>query len=151
MKIRAAMLGLLLSLSFGSVASAQERAACEVLMIHGLREGPGIDQSLSQLRQLREAPFSPSYTTFKLLRRARLPLVVGTPQSLELPTGRSLRLSYLGRSGQEERLRFQVSITRPGRRDYLPAVQYVTQRGEPFFQAGQTHEAGVLILAFICR
>ena len=50
-----------------------------------------------------------------------------------------------------ERLRFQVSITWPHRSDYLPAVQYVTGRGEPFFQAGQTYQQGVLVLAFVCR
>lgn len=150
MRTRVAILGLLLSLAFGSSAWAQDRASCEVLMIHGLREGSGIDQALSQLRQLREAPFHPTYTTFRLLRRARLGLTVGTPQSLDLPTGRSLRLSFLGRSGQD-RLRFQVSITRPGRSDYLPAVQYVTQRGEPYFQAGQVYQQGVLVLAFVCR
>jgi len=149
MKIRAAILGVLASLALGGVAWAQERASCEVLMIHALREPGGIDQALSQLRQLREPPFN-TYTAFRLLRRARVPLVGTTPESLDLPTGRKLRLSYLGRSG-ETRLRFQVSITRPGRSDYLPAVQYVTQRGEPFFQAGQTYQQGVLVLAFVCR
>lgn len=149
MRIRAVILGLALGLLSGTAALAQDRASCEVLMIHGLREEGGIDQALSQLRQLREPPFS-TYTRFKLLRRSRVPLTIGTPQSLELPTGRTLRLSFLGRSGQE-RLRFQVSITRPGRSDYLPAVQYVTQRGEPFFQAGQTYQQGVLVLAFVCR
>jgi hypothetical protein len=149
MTIRSAILGVVLSLAMGGVAWAQERASCEVLMIHGLREPGGIDQTLSQLRQLREPPFN-TYTTFRLLRRARVPLAGTTPQSLDLPTGRKLRLSFLGRSG-ESRLRFQVSITRPGRSDYLPAVQYVTQRGEPFFQAGQTYQQGVLVLAFVCR
>jgi hypothetical protein len=149
MIMRTAILGFVLSLAMGGVAWAQERASCEVLMIHGLREPGGIDRALSQLRQLREPPFN-TYTTFRLLRRARVPLVGTTPESLDLPTGRKLRLSFLGRSG-ESRLRFQVSITRPGRSDYLPAVQYVTQRGEPFFQAGQTYQQGVLVLAFVCR
>ena len=149
MKIRAVFLVLALGLLSSSAAWAQDRASCEVLMIHGLREEGGIDQSLSQLRQLREPPFN-TYTKFRLLRRSRLPLTLGAPQSLELPTGRTLKLAFLGRSGQN-RLRFQVSITRPRRADYLPAVQYVTQRGEPFFQAGQTYQQGVLVLAFVCR
>lgn len=149
MRIRAAIAGLLLSLLWASAAFAQDRASCEVLMIHALREPGGIDQSLSQLRQLHAPPFD-TYTKFHLLRRARVPLLVGTPANLDLPTGRNLRLSFLGRSGQGQ-LRFQVSINRPNRTDYLPAVTYVTARGEPFFQAGQTHEQGVLVLAFVCR
>jgi hypothetical protein len=48
-------------------------------------------------------------------------------------------------------MKFQVSINRPNRADYLPAVEYVTERGEPFFQAGQTHRGGVLVLGFVCR
>lgn len=118
-------------------------------MIHALRDGGGIDRRLSRLTQLREPPFN-AYTTFRLLQRARLQLVLGAPATVALPTGRTLRLSLTGRVAAA-RLKFQVSINRPNRSDYLPAVEYITQRGEPFFQAGQTYQRGVLVLGFVCR
>jgi hypothetical protein len=149
LRLAAASFALALVLVSSHLAQADERASCEVLMIHALREGSGIDSRLSQLRQLREPPFN-AYTTFRLLQRARLQLTLGTPMTVALPTGRSLRLSLSGRVNAN-RLKFQVSINRPNRADYLPGLEYVTQRGEPFFQAGQSYQRGVLVLGFVCR
>jgi hypothetical protein len=143
-----AIMAAFLCVSTTSSARADERSACEVLTILALREPGGIDTRLAQLRELREPPFN-AYTNFRLLHRDLLRLTQGTPATLSLPTGRTMRLSLTGRNGN--RLKFQVSINRGNRSDYLGGVEYVTQRGEPFFQAGQSYQHGVLILGFVCR
>jgi len=44
------------------------------------------------------------------------------------------------------RFRLQVSVNRPGERDYLPEVNVLTSPGDPFFIAGQSFQAGTLVI-----
>ncbi len=132
----------------GGSASAQRGGAQSVpgeVLIVLASELPGVvDPRLAQVRALQRPPFN-SYRSMALLSSPRVNLRVGQPHELELPNGRRMRL-VLREITQDGRYRLQVSVNRPGQRDYLPEVNVVASPGDPFFIAGQSYQAGTLVL-----
>ena len=80
-----------------------------------------------------------------LLSSPRIRLRVGEPEEVELPNGRRVRL-VLREVTSAGRFRLQVSINRPGQQDYLPEMSVVASPGDPFFIAGQSFQAGTLVI-----
>jgi hypothetical protein len=124
--------------------SAAAQVPASVLIVLGSTEGSGSDPALDKLEALRKPPFD-TFTKKTLLRRVDVQLSVGKEAEVELPNGRKLRLSLLGRAA-DGRYRVSVSINRPGKQDYLPVMTVLTAAGDPFFVAGQKHEGGTLII-----
>jgi hypothetical protein len=121
-----------------------DAVACEVLVILGHSEGTGIDPALEALDPLKKPPFD-SFPKKTLLSKEALSLTMGKETEVALPNGRKLRLSLLERTS-EGRYRVNVSINRPGKRDYLPLMTVAAAPGDPFFVAGQKHQGGTLII-----
>ena len=131
-----------------ATASAQARAQAPVdgqvlVVLASDGDGPR-DPRLANVPALHRPPFD-SYGSMTLLSSPRISLTVGEAHELQLPNGRTLRL-LLREVTDNGRYRVQVSINRPGTRDYLPEMNVVTSPGDPFFVAGQSHRNGTLIL-----
>lgn len=116
----------------------------EVLVVLGSSEGSGTDARLDKLEALRKPPFD-SFSKKTLLKRVEVQLEPGKDAELDLPNGRKLRLTLLEKL-KDGRFRVNVSINRPGQRDYLPVMTVAAAAGDPFFVAGQKHEGGTLII-----
>lgn len=125
----------------GATAAATEG---EVLVILASREEGPIDPRLEEVPALRRSPFD-SYRSMRLLSSPRVQLRVGAEQIVELPNGRRMRLVLRGQT-PEGRFRLQVSINRPGQRDYLPELDVVASPGDPVFIAGQSYQDGTLVI-----
>jgi len=143
-----ALIGLLAAV-FASPVTAQSADTnaplpASVLIILGSTQGSGTDPSLAKLEALNKAPFD-TFPKKTLLKRVDVTLSVGKEAEVELPNGRKLRLSWLGKA-PDGRFRVSVSINRPGKQDYLPVMTVITAPGDPFFVAGQKHEGGTLII-----
>jgi hypothetical protein len=109
------------------------------------KEAPGeIDPALADLSALRQPPFN-AFRSLSILERQAVRLRQNTPQDINLPNGRVLRLE-LQRVMPDGRLRVRVSIKREGEDAYLPLLQVVTAPGDPFFVAGQSHQGGTLVI-----
>lgn len=136
-----ALLLTLLTTSAGT-ALAQSTGG-EVFVIHATEQAGELDASLKKITALRKPPFS-SFKTMKVLSRTKIALSADKPVGVTLPNGRQLQLKLL-KTLKDGRHKVQVSINRPGKKDYLPLLQVIASR-EPFFVAGQTYQGGMLII-----
>jgi hypothetical protein len=135
---------LLSCLVLAQPAAAEAPVPGEVLIVLGSQEGSGIDPQLVKLEALRKPPFD-TFTKKTLLKRADVKLEVGKESEVELPNGRRLRLVLVEKL-KDGRFRVNVSINRPGQRDYLPVMTVSAAPGDPFFVAGQKYEGGTLVI-----
>jgi hypothetical protein len=128
--------------------AAQARADApvlgEVLVVLGSTEGSGSDAKLDKLEALRKPPFD-AFPKKTLLLRVEVQLEAGKNSEVDLPNGRKLRIALIEKL-KDGRYRVNVSINRPGQRDYLPVMTVAAAPGDPFFVAGQKHEGGTLII-----
>jgi len=106
-------------------------------------EGP-IEPSLSHLRALKHPPFN-GFKSMKIMSRSGVQLIEDRPVEVDLPNGRKVHLTLLGRL-PDGRAKVQVSINRPNEKDYLPLLQVKASYGEHFFVAGQKFEGGTLVI-----
>src|SRR5690349_9071889 len=56
----------------------------EILVLHGTNDGKGIDRDIGDMPELGKPPFS-SYNSYKVLKRQRLTLNRGKPESVTMP------------------------------------------------------------------
>ncbi len=142
-------LGLVLTPPAGAQPSTPSGGAAgevrgEILIVLASEaEGP-VDPRLARVRALQRPPFS-SYRSMELLSSPRVQLRPGVPHEVSLPNGRRMRL-VLREITPQGRFRLQVSVNRPGQRDYLPEVNVVASPGDPFFIAGQSFRSGTLVI-----
>jgi len=108
------------------------------------RQAGPVDPRLASVPALRRSPFD-VFRSMELLESPRVRLGVGEEQVIELPNGRRLRL-VLREVTDEGRFRMQLSINRPGQRDYLPELDVVASPGDPVFIAGQSFRNGTLVI-----
>lgn len=139
-----ASLFMLTCLVLARPAAADAPVPGEVLIVLGSLEGSGIDPQLAKLEALRKPPFD-TFTKKTLLKRADVKLELGKESEVELPNGRRLRLMLMEKL-KDGRFRVNVSINRPGQRDYLPVMTVSAAPGDPFFVAGQKYEGGTLVI-----
>ena len=138
---RALLLTLLMT-SAGTALAAPPTGG-EVFVIHATEQAGELDASLKKITALRKPPFS-SFKTMKVLSRTKIALSAGKPVGVTLPNGRQLQLKLL-ETLKDGRHKVQVSINKPGKKDYLPLLQVIASR-EPFFVAGQKYQGGMLII-----
>jgi hypothetical protein len=116
----------------------------EILVVLAREEAGRIDPELVNLPALRQAPFH-TYRSMEILSRVERQLSVDAPLDYDLVNGRRLRIE-LERVTIDGRYRVRVSINRVGETDYLPLLQVLASRGEPFFVAGQNWQGGTLVI-----
>ena len=130
-----------------AVGGAQAPATAvpgEVLIILAADVPGVVDPRLANVPALRRAPFN-TYRSMALLSSPRIRLRVGQAEEVALPNGRRIRI-VLREVTERGRYRIQLSINRPGQQDYLPEMSVVASPGDPFFIAGQSFQAGTLVI-----
>lgn len=129
----------------GAIARADGPAPvdAEVLIIVAGSEPGAFDPALDAMPALKKAPFD-TFKSMALHSRKAFRLTDTTPVKVELPNGRQIQLSLLARL-PDGRHKVQVSINRPGQKDYLPVLQMIAS-AEPFFVAGQKFEDKTLVI-----
>ncbi|HHH29212.1 MAG TPA: hypothetical protein ENK57_12835 [Polyangiaceae bacterium] len=132
------------SLAWAQTPAAPDGVEGEVLIVLARREAGTIDPRLSTVPALRRSPFD-MFHSMSLLSSPRVHLRVGQAEVVPLPNGRRVRL-VLREMTSSGRFRLQLSINRPGQRDYLPEMNVVVSPGDPVFIAGQSHENGTLVI-----
>jgi len=148
LSITGALIALVVTAVAG-VAVAQDdprarTASGQILIVLASRQAGPVDPRLANVPALRRSPFD-VFQSMELLESPRVSLEVGDEQIVELPNGRRLRL-VLRQITDEGRFRMQLSINRPGQRDYLPELDVVASPGDPVFIAGQSYRNGTLVI-----
>ena len=107
MKLRfvaiAAAIGVGLAPGSSSVASADQSAgaqaapkeaalSAEIVVLHAINDGSGIDPKIGKMPELGKPPFS-AYNSYKLLDRVTVPIEKGKSATVKLPTDRDLMIS----------------------------------------------------------
>lgn len=116
-------------------------ATSEVIVLHATNDGAGIDPSIGDVPQLKNAPFS-SFDSYKLLDRAKVKLAPKGSRSL--PDGGELAVEVT--SVEDGRYGISASVFKKGGKKFLPAVKVNAKKGEYFFIAGQKYKEGILVL-----
>lgn len=116
----------------------------ELFVLHATHGKPELDPRLSDLDELKKPPFS-SYERYRLIDRAKLPLVKGAPKTRRLPNGRVLRTELAGMLDADV-VRLVASINQPGAADFLPLLEVKAKIGQRFIVAGQRYQRGILVL-----
>lgn len=127
-------------------ARAADAVPAQVLIVLAANVGGIIDPRLRDVPALRQPPFD-AYSSMALLSSPRITLRIDEAQTVPLPNGRRVRI-VLREITAEGRFRLEVSINRPGEQDYLPELSVVASPGDPFFVAGQSYQAGMLVIGF---
>lgn len=130
-------------LSPPALARAEDSVKGEVLVILAKAEPGEFDPKLARMPALRKMPFD-NYKSMKLLSTVDVRLSPTQAAIAELPKGRKLMLKLLGKTA-DGRYRVQVSINKPGQRDYLPLLTVIASP-VPFFVAGQQYQGGTLVI-----
>ena len=121
-----------------------DRAKGEVMIILAKEEKGEIDEELKSIKALRRPPFN-TFRSMKLLSKPKVGLEVNKDKDVKLPNKRVVRVRLL-RKMPDGRFQVQVSINRPGKKDYLPLLKVVAAPGDPFFVAGQAYKGGTLVV-----
>jgi hypothetical protein len=116
----------------------------ELFVLHATHGKPELDPRISDLDELKKPPFS-SYERYRLIDRAKLPLVKGTPKTRRLPNGRVLQTELAGVL-EGDVVRLVASINQPGAADFLPLLEVKARVGQRFIVAGQRFQSGILVL-----
>jgi hypothetical protein len=115
----------------------------EVLVILAKEDAGEFDPKLARMPALRKPPFS-SFKSMKVLSTDELHLSSTQASTAQLPNGRTLRVKLVERR-PDGRLKIELSINQPGKRDYLPLLTVIASK-EPFFVAGQRFQGGTLVI-----
>lgn len=126
-----------------SAQASAARVNGEVMVILAKAEAGEFDPKLTRMPALRKVPFD-GYKSMKLLSTRDVQLSTTDAAITPLPKGRTLMLKLLGKT-PDGRYRVQVSISKPGKRDYLPLMTVLASQA-PFFVAGQHYQGGTLVI-----
>ena len=123
---------------------AEDTLHVELLVLHATNDGKGIDKGLEDMPELKRPPFS-SYNSYKVLKREKVALKMGSSDKRKLPNDRQLLMSY--KAKKEQKHTISVAIQKPnGGEDYLPLLEVNGRKGERFFVAGQAYQGGILVI-----
>src|SRR5690606_36727726 len=106
--------------------------------------GKGIDEGVGDMRELKRPPFS-GYDAYRLLAKKLLPLEKGSPKTYRLPNGRTLKTELKEQPGPDT-FKISASINQPKGKAFLPLLEVSAGLGQSFIVAGQTYQAGILVL-----
>ena len=134
----------------GAAPVAPSSIAAEIIILHATNDNTGIDPKIGKMPELAKPPFS-SYNSYKLLTRAKVPLVKGQSTTTKLPTGRDLMVTYKDviepkKKDDQRRFVMTASIQKQGGNTFLPLLEVNAKAGETFFVAGQNYKDGSLVI-----
>jgi hypothetical protein len=120
-------------------APAPAAIEAEVSFIHATNDGDGgVDPNIGKLPNLG------SYKNYRLLQRAKVSIRKGAPTTTTLPNGRVLQITLKDVKGPQ--FIIDTSINQPGGTAFLPLLEVRATVGAPVFIAGQSYQAGMLII-----
>lgn len=125
-------------------APSEATYAIEVMVLHATNSGKGIDKRVGDMPELKKPPFS-AYDTYRLLAKKQLPLEKGSPKTYRLPNGRTLKTELKEQPGPDT-FKISASINQPKGKAFLPLLEVRAGLGQSFIVAGQTYQAGILVL-----
>jgi hypothetical protein len=119
----------------------QEQVACEIHVIHAQKGKPHMDPKLKSMAHYLNNAFA-RYQSFKLINKDAFQLELQKNNSVKLPNGSELKLTFLGVEKNMLRLTMELSglKTTVKKRD-----------GALFFQAGRKYKNGMLVVAIRAR
>jgi hypothetical protein len=126
------------------IADAQQPGQgpkAEVTVLHGTSCGQKrVDPDVGEPPPLK-------HDCWKLMDRKWLPLVQGTPGTMQLPNGRTFQVAYNGPTG-ERPPRFKVAalISKPDGVGFNPLADFTAEPGKKFHVGGFGYQGGSLVL-----
>jgi len=127
-----------LSISLAAPRAAQAQTThLSIQVILASNGGGGMDGALSGISSQLRSRFG-QYSDFRLMGNHTMSINQGSAQSLGLPNGETMTISFLGMSGSSYRI--QVSLPGGGTTVTAPA-------GGIFFVAGPRYQSGIIIVA----
>jgi hypothetical protein len=114
----------------------------EVQVLHGTTcATPVVDPNIRELPPLR-------HNCWKILDTKSLPLVQGTPGSMQLANGRTFQLSYNGLTGEKPpRYKVTALINKPDGAGFNQLADVTAEPGKKFHVGGFAYQNGTLVLA----
>ena len=128
----------------GTGAAKPAQLFADILVLHATNSKKGIDPRIGEMPELSKPPFS-AYSTYSLLKRARVPLKKDRRQQVDLPNGTGLRIELRERLAGDL-VRLAAAITRPKGEEILPLLEVKARVTQRFVVAGQSHNKGILVL-----
>lgn len=123
---------------FSQPAAAQQEVTVRVRSIAASKTGDSFDSRLNDLKGKLTRAFG-GYTSFKQVGDSRFQIKEGQSESVSVPGGTSVRVTFHGVSGDFYRLGLAIG-------DKLRTTLRASP-GSTFFQAGLDYKDGMLILA----
>lgn len=132
-------LGILgMSLTAFSAQAFAEDVSVQVRSIAASKNGESFDSRLADLRPQLSKGFG-SYTNFTLVDQTQLSLGEGKSQTVQLPNGTAMTLTFHGFAGNLAKIGMGIA-------DKMNTTLRLS-RGSTFFQAGLSYKDGILIVA----
>jgi hypothetical protein len=131
-----------------SAAPAPQAIAGEIIVLHGTKDGTGIDPKIGNIPALAKPPMS-SFNGIKLLSRTNTKLELSKSVPLKLPSGDELTLVYKeAKPGAAPRFVVSMSVQSAAGKVVVPKVEYNAKPGDWFFLVlgGQTYQGGSLAI-----
>lgn len=129
-------------------APAPAAIAGEIIVLHGTKDGTGIDPKIGNIPALAKPPMS-SFNGIKLLSRTNAKLELSKAVPLKLPSGDELTLVYKeAKPGAAPRFVVLLSVQSAAGKVVVPKVEYNAKPGDWFFLVlgGQTYQGGSLAI-----
>jgi hypothetical protein len=131
-----------------SAPAAVPAIAGEIIVLHGTKDGTGIDPKIGNIPALSKPPMS-SFNGIKLLSRTNTKLDLSKTVPLKLPSGDELQLVYKeAKPGAAPRFVISMSVQSAAGKVVVPKVEYNAKPGDWFFLVlgGQTYQGGSLAI-----
>ena len=114
----------------------------EVLVIHGTTcPTPSVDPAIGEVPPLK-------HNCWKLLDKKFLPLVQGTPSTMQLANGRTFQVTYNGATNEKPpRYKVGAAISKPDGAGFNPLAEITAEPGKKFHVGGFAYQNGSLVLA----
>ncbi len=126
--------------------AATERSEAEVIVLHALNDGKGIDPKIGKMPQLKQPPFS-AYSSYRLLHRGRVNLVKGKDATLVLPNKGKvvLQLKSVSKTKKGKRFVLATRIDKANGSKFFRG-EFKAKPRNIFFVAGERHGKGILVV-----
>ncbi len=123
-----------------ATASADPKAVVSVTVIHAKKGPPHLNAALKPMWDTLRQTFGEKFAYYEILNQASQKVDSGAPVDVKLPNGQRFAAIYNGITPDKGLLRVNVEMG-----EFRTKVRI--HDGGVFFQAGQKHDGGTLIVA----
>ena len=132
-------------------AAASTSITVDVMIVHALNDGSGVDAKLRGMSALSKPPLS-AYNSFKVLTSTSMTLGLAKQSMLKLPSGRDVSVTYkalidAARAGDAALYDIATTIQKAAGNTFVPLAEVNAKAGEWFFVNCQAYNGGSLYLA----